>query len=406
VQSDGRDHTSTVSDVTVRLEAVGGRGGTRRAERRGRRKRLGVLLLALLLLLGAVVGGGYYVYTSFFAPPDFDGTGQSSVLVQVQDGDTTSQIAAELVRNGVVESAAAFTDAAADDARIRSVQPGYYQMKLRMSGASAVTRLLDPASRVGQLEIRSGVQLDDTKAPNGTESPGVLSLIAAATCVGEGDAKKCVSAADLRSTMASTDPATLGVPAWALDAVAKVDPKRRLEGLIAPGRYNVEPGTTPLQVLQSIMTVSAARIEATGLVAGAQSIGSSPYQVLVIASLVEKESIIADMPKVARVIYNRLGSGQRLELDTTINYPLDVQSLLTSPENRAIPGPYNTYLRAGLPPTPIATPGGDAVAAALAPAPGPWLFFVPCKKDGTSCFAVTFAEHSANVALAQKNGVF
>ena len=396
-----------VSDPTVRLKAVGNRGDARRARRRqGRRKRFGVLALAVLLLLGAVVGGGSYVYTSFFATPDFDGTGEGSVLVQVEDGDTTTQIATELAQKGVVESAAAFKEAAADNTKVRSVQPGYYQLKLRMSGASAVSLLLDPAARVGQLEIRSGVQLDDTKAPNGAESPGVLSLIAAATCTGEGAERACVTADQLRTTMASTDPATLGVPAWALDAVAKADPKRRLEGLIAPGRYDVRPGSTPLQVLQSIMTVSEARIEATGLVSGAQSIGSSPYQVLVIASMVEKEAIIADMPKVARVIYNRLGSGQRLELDTTINYPLDVQSLLTSPANRAIPGPYNTYLTPGLPPTPISTPGSDAVAAALAPAPGPWLFFVPCKKDGTSCFANTFAEHSANVALAQKNGVF
>jgi UPF0755 protein len=409
MQSDGRDRASPVSDrlsdPTVRLAAVG-RSGARRARRRGRRTRLGILSLAAALLVGGAAGGGFFVYTSFFAAPDFAGPGAGSVLVQVHDGDTTTQIADQLVQRGVVESAAAFKDSAAQDARIRSVQPGYYQLRLRMSGASAVTLLLDPKSRVGQLEIRSGLQLDDTLAPNGAETPGVLSLISAATCWGEGAAKTCVSADELRSTMARTDPATLGVPAWALEAVAKVDPKRRLEGLIAPGRYDVEPGTSALTVLQSIMRVSAARIEAGGLVSGAQSIGSAPYQVLTIASLVEKEAIVADMPKVARVIYNRLGIGQRLELDTTINYPLDVQSLLTSPTNRAIPGPYNTYLTPGLPPTPIATPGRDAIAAALAPTPGPWLFFVPCKKDGTSCFAVTFAEHSANVALAQKNGVF
>jgi UPF0755 protein len=135
-------------------------------------------------------------------------------------------------------------------------------------------------------------------------------------------------------------------------------------------------------------------------------VGMSPYDVLVVASLVEKESITADMPKVARVIYNRLGAGQRLELDTTINYPLDVPSLYTSPENRAKPGPYNTYLNTGLPPTPIAPAGSDAVAAALAPANGPWMFFVICQKDGTSCFANTFAEHQANVAKARANGAF
>jgi UPF0755 protein len=273
-------------------------------------------------------------------------------------------------------------------------------MKLRMSGASAVTLMLDPAARVGQLEIRGGVQLDDTRAPDGTVTPGVLSLISQATCTTVDGAKKCVSVDRLRSTMATTDPATLGVPEWALDAVGKADPKRRLEGLLVPGRYDVDPGTSALAVLQSLLATSSARLEAAGLVSGAQSIGTSPYQVLVISSLVEKEGITPDMPKVARVIYNRLGAGQRLELD----YPLDLQALRTSSANRATPGPYNSYLTPGLPPTPIAAPGSQAIAAALSPAAGPWFYFVRCQKDGTSCFATTLAEHQANVAEAEKNG--
>jgi UPF0755 protein len=104
------------------------------------------------------------------------------------------------------------------------------------------------------------------------------------------------------------------------------------------------------------------------------------------------------------VIYNRLGGGQRLELDSTVNYPLDLQALRTSAANRAQPGPYNSYAAPGLPPTPISAPGRDAIAAALAPATGPWFFFVRCQTDGTSCFATTLQEHQANVALAEKNG--
>jgi UPF0755 protein len=128
--------------------------------------------------------------------------------------------------------------------------------------------------------------------------------------------------------------------------------------------------------------------------------------VLVISSLVEKEAITPDMAKVARVIYNRLGAGRRLELDSMVNYPLDLQALRTTEADRAQPGPYNSYVVAGLPPTPISAPGKEAIAAALAPAPGPWLYFVRCQTDGTSCFAETFAEHDANVALARTNGAF
>ncbi|MCW2719763.1 endolytic transglycosylase MltG [Pseudonocardia sp.] len=404
MQSDRWDQSTSVGATTDRLEIVGDRSGARRARRRGRRRRTGVLILAVVLLLGAVVGGGYYVYRSVFAAPDFEGSGEGAVVVQVQDGDTTTRIANELAQQGVVASAAAFTEAASDDPRVRSLQPGYYQMKLRMSGASAVTLMLDPAARVGQLEIRGGVQLDDTRAPDGTVTPGVLSLISQATCTTADGAKKCVSVDRLRSTMATTDPATLGVPEWALDAVGKADPKRRLEGLLVPGRYDVDPRTSALAVLQSLLATSSARLEAAGLVSGAQSIGTSPYQVLVISSLVEKEGITPDMPKVARVIYNRLGAGQRLELDSTVNYPLDLQALRTSSANRATPGAYNSYLTPGLPPTPIAAPGSQAIAAALSPAAGPWFYFVRCQKDGTSCFATTLAEHQANVAEAEKNG--
>lgn len=395
-----------MGDPTERIEVVGNRGMARRerARRSRRRKQLGVLGVAVVLLLGGVVGGGYYVFRSVFDTPDFEGSGDGSAVVQVQDGDTTRQIANELLDRGVVESAEAFTKAAADEPRIRSVQPGYYQLRLRMSGASAVTLLLDPAARVGQLEIRGGVQLDDTSAPDGTVAPGVLSLISKATCADVDGTQKCVPVTELRAAMAKTDPATLGIPSWALDDVAKAEPTRRLEGLLVPGRYDVAPGTPAVAVLQGLLATSSARLEAAGLVSGAQSIGSTPYQMLVLASLVEKEGITPDMPKVARVIYNRLGSGQRLELDSTVNYPLDLQALRTSAANREKPGPYNSYANTGLPPTPIAAAGNDAIQAAMEPAAGPWFFFVRCQKDGTSCFATTLAEHQANVAEAEKNG--
>jgi Predicted periplasmic solute-binding protein len=80
--------------------------------------------------------------------------------------------------------------------------------------------------------------------------------------------------------------------------------------------------------------------------------------------------------------------------------------LRTTAEDRARPGPYNSYIGPGLPPTPISAPGRDAIAAALDPLPGPWFFFVRCRTDGTSCFGETLAEHQANVAMAVQNGAF
>ncbi len=399
--------TDSVRARPVRIQAVGGRREAREAARAPRRARRAIIVtLAVVLLFAVVAGGGWYLYHSLVATPDYQGTGTGDVVIQVHDGDTTSEIGAELARQGVVAVQASFTEAAAGNDRVRSVQPGHYQMREHMSGAAAVALLLDPTARVGQLDIRGGVQLDDTKAPDGVVTPGVLSLISQATCATIDGARKCIPADALRTALAKTDPAQLGVPDWAIPDMAKAPPTRRLEGLILPGRYDVEPGTSAVDVLHALLSTSIDRFDASGLVSRAAKVGMSPYDVLIVASLVEKESIVSDMPKVAQVVYNRLGARQRLELDTTINYPLDVPSLYTSPANRAKPGPYNTYLNTGLPITPIAAPGQAAVAAALAPAEGPWMFFVPCEKDGTSCFAVTFAQHQANVAKAHANGVF
>jgi UPF0755 protein len=388
-----------IDDETVEIAALS-------RTRPPRRRRWWVLLLAVGLLVGAVGGGGYYLYGSVFAPtPDFAGPGSGSVVVQVHDGDSTSQIGRTLLEHGVVASAAAFTEAAAADGdRARAIQPGYYQVRSRMSGAAAVGLLLDPVARVGQLEIRGGVQLDDTSGPDGQVVPGVLSLISQATCLSTDGVKACVSADELRAAMRDTDPARLGVPAWALGDVAKAEPRRRLEGLLIPGRYDVPPGSPALDVLHGLLESSSARLEATGLVTEAQRIGSTPYQVLTVSSLVEKEAITPDMPKVARVIYNRLGAGRRLQLDSMVNYPLDLQSLRTNQADRGRPGPYNSYLTDGLPPTPISASGKEAIAAALAPEPGPWLYFVRCRADGSSCFAETLAEHNTNVATAVANG--
>jgi UPF0755 protein len=351
--------------------------------------------------------GAYLLYRSLFGVPDYDGPGQGDVIVQVNAGDTTSAIAAELAREDVVRSARAFTEAAAEDEeRARSVQPGYYQLRLRMSGADAVELMLDPRSRVGQLEIKGGVQLDDTRGPDGSVTPGALSLISRATCATLNGASTCITPDQLRSAMASTPPAQLGVPGWALADVTKADPRRRLEGLFAPGRYDVRPGGSARDVLRTLVTSSAAQYETSGLTAAAQQSTFSPYQLLVISSLVEKEGITPDFGKIAQVMYNRLGDRVRLELDSTVNYPLDLQSARTSDADRTRAGAYNSYLNYGLPPTPIGAPGQRAIQATLHPEPGPWMFFVRCQKDGTSCFATTLPEHQQNVRAAMAAGAF
>jgi UPF0755 protein len=125
-----------------------------------------------------------------------------------------------------------------------------------------------------------------------------------------------------------------------------------------------------------------------------------------------------DLPKIARVAYNRLYTTSPelgchcLEMDVTVNYGLELQGKpskaskdLTAAELNDPKNPYNTKVHEGLPPTAIDNPGAAALTAAMRPATGTWVFFVAVDKQGHSAFATTHAEHERNVQKARANGV-
>ncbi|MGH3837929.1 MAG: endolytic transglycosylase MltG [Pseudonocardiaceae bacterium] len=401
----------TVDDMeqpssTTRTGRTGGRRERRQAlERRRRRIVLATIVVVLVLAVGGVLFGMRQL-EALRKTPDFAGAGGAAAVVQVEDGQSLSAIGAALVRRNVVASVRAFTQAAEADPRARAVQPGYYQLREQMSGSAAVARLQEPAARVGQLEIRGGTQLDDVSLPDGKTVPGLLTEISRASCAVTGGTSTCVSAGELRTAMSQTDLAQLALPSWAADALSRVEPQRRLEGLLVPGDYDVRPGSSAGELLRQVTGASVARLLAAGFPASAAGAGYSPYEILVIASVIEREAITPDFGRVSRVIYNRLAAGMPLQMDSTINYPLDLQQVRTSDADRARPGLYNTYLNIGLPVSPIGSPGAAAISAALNPEPGGWRYFVKCQRDGTSCFSVTIEEHGTAVRDAAGRGVF
>lgn len=380
-----------------------------KAERRRRRRRLArrlaLSVLAVVVVAAAVVG--VKLWHTFRSGDDYTGSGKQDIMIQIQAGDSTTAIGETLFSKGVVATVRAFVRAARGNDAITAIQPGFYRMRTEIPAAAAVARLTDPNNRVGKLVISEGRQLDDTTdMKTNVVTPGILTLISRATCVDLDGDRHCVSVNDLRKAAAGSTPATLAVPPWAMQRVTeRGTDHRRIEGLIAPGTFNIDPSASAQTILASLITAGAAAYTESGLVDTAASLGLSPYDVLVVASLVQQEAKSQDFAKVAEVIYNRLHEHRTLELDSTVNYPLDRREVATSDADRALQTPWNTYIAQGLPATAICSPGMDALRAAEHPEPGDWLYFVTIDAQGTTLFTRDYKQHLANIELAKRNGV-
>ncbi|HEX2131467.1 MAG TPA: endolytic transglycosylase MltG [Actinophytocola sp.] len=367
------------------------------------------LWIGMAVVLALIAGGGYYGIRQIMDIGNYDdytGQGDKQVVIEVESGDSTGEIAATLVDSDVVASSSAFIVAAEADTRVRAVQPGFYVMKTKSSGKAAVGQIVDPEARVGNMEIIPGTLLHDITLTNDEVNPGIVSKLAEASCAELNGESTCVPAEQLWNSAKKADLAALGVPEWAIGPASRAEPERRLEGLIMPGIYHVRPGATADELWKMLVTDSATRMQAVGMPDIANETGFTPYQVLIMASLIEREAIEKDFGKVSRVTYNRLAEDMRLQYDSTVNYVLDRPTIRTDGSDREREGPYNTYQNTGLTPTPISAPSEAAIKAAVSPEKGPWLYFVRCQTDGTSCFAVTDEEHQQNVDDALDRGAY
>ncbi|MDQ0954368.1 putative YceG family protein [Streptomyces phaeochromogenes] len=170
------------------------------------------------------------------------------------------------------------------------------------------------------------------------------------------------------------------------------------EGYLFPATYPIDKKSTPVSLLSYMVDTANKRFGGGTVTAGAERNAMNVYQTVTVASIVQAEATTKkDMGKVARVVYNRLDRGMPLQMDSTINYALNRNTLRTSENDTRLDSPYNTYVRMGLPPSPIANPGEEAMRAAVAPPQGDWLYFVTVK-PGDTRFTADYEEHRRNVA--------
>jgi uncharacterized YceG family protein len=318
--------------------------------RRQRKKRRLLPLLAIIVVLALVGGVGYFGYRGvrdFIIPPDYAGSGSGQVSVQVRDGDSVAIIGNRLHAAAVVKSPRAFVKAAQADVRATTLQPGFYQMRKRMSAQSALLLLLDPKSRA------------DTRItiPEGLRSIQVFQALSRKTGIPQRDFQR-----------AAASPGDLGLPAYA---------QGNVEGYLFPATYDLNPNAGPEEILKMMITRFNQVAADIDLEARAKRAEVSPHKLMVLASLAQAESgRDSDMGKVTRVVYNRMRRDMKLELDSTVMYALGKYGIVASNKDLQVNSPYNTYKYKRLPPGPIANPGRQALDAAFHPTAGDWIYFV------------------------------
>ena len=329
-------------------------------------RRAGIALLALAGLKALVVLAGYGVLQRWLDTPL--AMGAAPLEIEIPRGQPLAVTARQLAERGVLD------------------HPRWLQLYARATGADA--------------RIRAG----EYAVPAGTTPRSLLALLESGAVIQhsvtivEGwtfrELRQALEAEPyLDHTLAGQDEAAV--------MVALGEPGMPAEGLFFPDTYLFGKGTTDLEILRLARNRMRRELEAAWAARAADLPVHSAYEALILASIVEKETALAsERPRIAGVFTERLRIGMRLQTDPTVIYGLGTDfdgNLRRADLERD--GPYNTYTRAGLPPTPIALPGAEALRAAVNPDERGELYFVATGlADGSHEFSRTLKEHQAAVS--------
>jgi len=325
-----------------------------------------VVLLLLAAALAGVAGVAWTWYRTPLALP------ASPFDFEVRSGASLSAVARELQARGALPHPLALIALARYDAVDRAIKAGSY-------------------------EIESGITLPQllAKLTQGDVTQTAITFVEGATF------------ADLRRVLRETPEVSatvLDLPADDLRARLGIEEKS-VEGLFFPDTYFFAKGSSDVAVLKRARRAMAARLAAAWERRASDLPLATPYEALVLASIVEKETARpADRPLIASVFINRLKRGMRLQTDPTVIYGIG-EKFDGNLRKRDLDAdtPWNTYTRDGLPPTPIALPSQASLDAVTRPPPTPYLYFVS-RGDGTSEFSANLADHNRAVSKYQKGG--
>lgn len=322
----------------------------------------------LLLCVLAVAGWGYHAYETYRGEALLaDG---ASLRISVESGTGIRQLARQLRSKGLIDHPRVFSWLARFDGKAGQLRAGVYEVRAGMTARDLLGAISRGESVQEQIRFIEGWTFRQIRAALDAH-PGIRHD-------------------------------TTDLPESALlERVGAIE--KRAEGLFFPDSYHFAPGTSDVVLLRQAYARMRKLLEAAWANRTPASAVESPYDALILASVIEKETARPeDRPMIGAVFANRLRIGMRLQSDPTVIYGMGARfdgnlrrvDLETD-------SPYNTYTRAGLPPTPIAAPGAAALNAAVAPADSRALYFV-ARGDGTSEFSTNLDDHNRAVARFQK----
>jgi UPF0755 protein len=346
-----------------------------------RRRGCRVALAVLALLVLAVGAAAFFAWSWVQHQIDPPGGQGAQVMVEVPEGTSTAGIGEVLADAGVIRNATVWSWYT----KLRDVGPfdaGSYQMRRNSSFDEVVHDLsedpLPPNSRM--VTVPEGYTVSQTLARLADKEKGMPGF----------------TAAKLQAALKAPTSRSKYLPG----AQAPV------EGTLFPDSYAVADDDTEAVVLQRMVGQFDQVMDSLGAADKAAKLKVSPYEALIVASLIEKEARVPeDRAKVARVIYNRLAAGTPLGVDASLCYEKGQVPCKLSDVDLKADTPYNTRVHEGLPPTPIASPGKASIAAALAPAAGDWTYYVLIDAEGHHAFTADYREFQRLKAECERKGL-
>ena len=361
------------------------------------------VLVVGLFLMGGVILWGQSQYKA-------EGPLDTAICLRVESGSNMTRVSRDLEDQGAVTSATIFRMGADYTDKSQQLKAGSFLVRERASMQQIVDDITKSGASTCGTEIEYRIGVTRTQARVRELDPATLNFVdLAAFEVGVDETPDVYGEIRNQSDTRYRISLAEGVTSWqVVEALKSADflggdvAEIPAEGMLAPDSYEVTPGDDRNAVLSDMQAKQQLRINAVWEARQDDLPLASPEEMLVLASIIEKETGLAEeRGQVASVFVNRLNQGMKLQTDPTVIYGVTKgrgvlgRGLRRSELNR--PTPWNTYQIDGLPPTPIANPGLASLEAAVAPDNTDFVFFVA---DGTGghAFAETLQEHNRNVA--------